>query len=253
LTVHQILQKSSNIGVAKLALQLGETKLYEYIRRFGFGQKTGVTLSGEIPGLVNPPYRWSKLDITRIPMGQSVAVTPMQLVTAMSAVANGGRLMKPMIVSDITDSTGRTVAHFTPEVVRQVVSMDTTRKIASALKDVVSKGGTAQKAEVPGFRVAGKTGTAQKVNPNGGYYSGRYVTSFCGYMPADDPQFALLVLLDDPKVKDGIAYGGTVAGPVFSKIAQQTARYLDLQPTEEIPSPAGANAKKVASSASGRH
>ncbi|HYY27573.1 MAG TPA: penicillin-binding protein 2 [Chthoniobacterales bacterium] len=253
LTVHQILQKSSNIGVAKLALQLGETKLYEYIRRFGFGQKTGVTLSGEIPGLVNPPYRWSKLDITRIPMGQSVAVTPMQLVTAMSAVANGGRLMKPMIVSDITDSTGRTVAHFTPEVVRQVVSMDTTRKIASALKDVVSKGGTAQKAEVPGFRVAGKTGTAQKVNPNGGYYSGRYVTSFCGYMPADDPQFALLVLLDDPKVKDGIAYGGTVAGPVFSKIAQQTARYLDLQPTEEIPSPAGANAKKVASSASSRH
>ena len=253
LTVHQILQKSSNIGVAKLALQLGETKLYEYIRRFGFGQKTGVTLSGEIPGLVNPPYRWSKLDITRIPMGQSVAVTPMQLVTAMSAIANGGRLMKPMIVSDITDSTGRTVAHFTPQIVRQVLSTDTTRKIASALKDVVSKAGTAQKAEVPGFRVAGKTGTAQKVNPNGGYYSGRYVTSFCGYMPADDPQFALLVLLDDPKVKEGIAYGGTVAGPVFSKIAQQAARYLDLQPTEEI-SPPGANAtKKVASSASSRH
>jgi cell division protein FtsI/penicillin-binding protein 2 len=253
LTVHQILQKSSNIGVAKLALQLGETKLYEYIRRFGFGQKTGVTLSGEISGLVNPPYRWSKLDITRIPMGQSVAVTPMQLVTAMSAVANGGRLIKPMIVSDITDSTGRTVAHFTPQIVRQVVSTDTSRKIASALKDVVSKAGTAQKAEVPGFRVAGKTGTAQKVNPNGGYYSGRYVTSFCGYMPADDPQFALLVLLDDPKVKEGIAYGGTVAGPVFSKIAQQAARYLDLQPTEEI-SPPGVNAtKKVASSASSRH
>src|SRR6202011_2777213 len=125
LTVHQVLMKSSNIGVAKLALQLGETKLYEYVRRFGFGQKTGVTLSGEIPGLINPPYRWSKLDITRIPMGQSVAVTPLQLVTAMSCIANGGKLMKPMIVSDITDPDGRPVANFTPETERQVISAET--------------------------------------------------------------------------------------------------------------------------------
>ena len=139
LTVHQVLEKSSNIGVAKLALQLGDTKLYEYVRRFGFGERTGVALTGEIPGLVNPPHRWSKLDITRIPMGQSVAVTPIQMVTAMSTIANGGKLMKPMIISKIMDPDGRPVATFQPEVVRQVISRETTKKITAALKDVVSK------------------------------------------------------------------------------------------------------------------
>ena len=249
LTVHQVLEKSSNIGVAKLALQLGPTKLYEYIRRYGFGQKTGITLTGEIPGLVNPPYRWSKLEITRIPMGQAVAVTPLQMVTAMSSIANGGVLMKPMIVSDITDNSGRLVAHFTPEVVREVISPDTVKKIVSALKDVVSKQGTAQRAAVPGFLVAGKTGTAQKINPHGGYLSGHYVSTFCGFMPADDPKFALIVLMDDPTVKDGPAFGGLVAAPVFSKIAARAALYLDLKPTEEIPPQPGANAtKKVADS-----
>jgi cell division protein FtsI/penicillin-binding protein 2 len=247
LTVHQVLMKSSNIGVAKLALQLGETKLYEYIRRYGFGEKTGIALSGEISGLVNPPQHWSKLDITRIPMGQSVAVTPLQMITAMSSIANGGKLMKPMIVSEIRDETGRLVASFTPEMVRDVVSRETALKIVSALKDVVSKQGTAQKAEVPGFRVAGKTGTAQKVNPRGGYMVGRYVTSFVGFMPADDPKFTLLVLLDDPTMKQGEAFGGTVAGPVFARIAEKTARYLDLRPTEQIPAPQLANGlKKVA-------
>ena len=235
LTVHQVLMKSSNIGVAKLALQLGETRLYEYIRRYGFGQRTGIALSGEISGLVNPPHRWSKLDITRIPMGQSVAVTPLQMVTAMSSIANGGKLMKPMIVSEITDETGRKVATFAPEMVRQVISAETARKITSALKDVVSKKGTAAKAAVPGFRVAGKTGTAQKVDPRGGYLSGRYVTSFVGFMPADDPRFTLMVLLDDPSAKPGETFGGTVAGPVFARMAEKMARYLDLQPTEEIP------------------
>ena len=235
LTVHQVLMKSSNIGVAKLALQLGEAKLYEYIRRYGFGQKTGIALSGEISGLVNPPHRWSKLDITRIPMGQSVAVTPLQMISAMSSIANGGNLMKPMIVSEITDETGRKIATFAPETVRQVISAETARKITSALKDVVSKQGTAQKAAVPGFRVAGKTGTAQKVDPRGGYLSGRYVTSFVGFMPADDPRFTLLVLLDDPTRKEGEVFGGTVAGPVFSRMAEKVARYMDLRPTEPIP------------------
>ena len=253
LTVHQVLMKSSNIGVAKLALQLGEARLYEYIRRYGFGQKTGIALSGEISGLVNPPHRWSKLDITRIPMGQSVAVTPLQMVTAMSSIANGGKLMKPMIVSEITDETGRKVATFTPEMVRQVISAGTARKITSALKDVVSKQGTALKAAVPGFRVAGKTGTAQKVDPRGGYLSGRYVTSFVGFMPADDPRFTLLVLLDDPSAKQGEAFGGTVAGPIFSRMAERMARYLDLQPTEENPPQRVALAqKRVALSRSSR-
>ena len=249
LTVHQVLMKSSNIGVAKLALQLGEAKLYEYVRRYGFGQKTGIALSGEISGLVNPPHRWSKLDITRIPMGQSVAVTPLQMVTAMSSIANGGKLMKPMIVSEVTDETGRRVTTFTPEIVRQVVSSETARKIASALKDVVSKKGTAQKATVPGFQVAGKTGTAQKVDPRGGYLSGRYVTSFVGFMPAEDPRFTLLIMLDDPTAREGEVFGGTVAAPVFARMAEKVARYLDLRPTEEIPAPHGSlDQKKVASS-----
>lgn len=253
LTVHQVLMKSSNIGVAKLALQLGETKLYEYIRRYGFGQRTGIALSGEISGLVNPPHRWSKLDITRIPMGQSVAVTPLQIISAMSSIANGGKLMKPMIVSEVTDDTGRKVAAFAPEMVRQVISTETARKITSALKDVVSKQGTAQKAAVPGFRVAGKTGTAQKVDPRGGYMSGRYVTSFVGFMPADDPRFTLLVLLDDPTAKEGEAYGGTVAGPIFSRMAEKAARYMDLKPTEEIPTQhVSFGQKKVAQSQSSR-
>jgi cell division protein FtsI/penicillin-binding protein 2 len=253
LTVHQVLMKSSNIGAAKLALQLGESKLYEYIRRYGFGQRTGIALSGEISGLVNPPHRWSKLDITRIPMGQSVAVTPLQIVTAMSSIANGGKLMKPMIVSEVTDDTGRKVAAFAPEMVRQVISTETARKITSALKDVVSKQGTAQKAAVPGFRVAGKTGTAQKVDPRGGYMSGRYVTSFVGFMPADDPRFTLLVLLDDPTAKEGEVYGGTVAGPIFSRMAEKAARYMDLKPTEEIPTQhVSFGQKKVAQSQSSR-
>jgi cell division protein FtsI/penicillin-binding protein 2 len=253
LTVHQVLMKSSNIGVAKLALQLGETKLYEYIRRYGFGQRTGIALSGEITGLVNPPHRWSKLDITRIPMGQSVAVTPLQIISAMSSIANGGKLMKPMIVSEVTDDTGRKVAAFAPEMVRQVISTETARKITSALKDVVSKQGTAQKAAVPGFRVAGKTGTAQKVDPRGGYMSGRYVTSFVGFMPADDPRFTLLVLLDDPTAKEGEVYGGTVAGPIFSRMAEKAARYMDLKPTEEIPTQhVSFGQKKVAQSQSSR-
>ncbi|MBV9672734.1 MAG: penicillin-binding protein 2 [Verrucomicrobia bacterium] len=250
LTVHQVLMKSSNIGVAKLALQLGENRLYEYVRRYGFGEKTGISLSGEIPGLINPPHRWSKLEITRIPMGQSIAVTPLQILRAMACIANDGKLMRPLIVSKVTDPSGREIATFTPEVVRQVVSVDTARKITSALKDVVSKQGTAQKAEVKGFSVAGKTGTAQKIDPRGGYLSGHYVTSFVGFMPADNAKFALLVVLDDPSVVKGEAFGGTVAGPVFARMASRAANYLDLQPTEEIPPTPGIQKKVALSEAS---
>ncbi|HEY0789686.1 MAG TPA: penicillin-binding protein 2 [Chthoniobacterales bacterium] len=244
LTVHQILAKSSNIGVAKLALQLGEAKFYEYVRKFGFGERTGVALTGEIPGLVTSPDHWSKLEITRIPMGQSIAVTPLQLVMAMSAVANGGRLMKPLIISRITDPDGRAVVTFAPETIRQVITGATTKKVVAALKEVVSKKGTAQLAAVKGFLVAGKTGTAQKVDPQGGYYQGRYVASFVGFMPADDPRFTLLVMLDDPQTKPGEAYGGTVAGPIFARMAERAANYLDLRPTEPEAQIAGSPKKE---------
>jgi len=250
LTVHGVLQHSSNIGAAKLGLQLGENRLYDYARRFGFGQKTGIALTGEISGLLSPPQHWSKLEITRIPMGQSVAVTPLQMVMAMACVANNGKLMKPMIVSQITDPTGRVVATFSPEVERQVVTPETCRKVIPALQDVVAAG-TAKSAVVPGFKVAGKTGTAQKIDPKGGYMSGHYVSSFIGFLPADDPKFVLLVTLDDPTVKGELAFGGRTAAPVFSQIAVRAVNYMDLRPTEQVPPPAGI--KKVALVPHGRH
>jgi cell division protein FtsI/penicillin-binding protein 2 len=147
--------------------------------------------------------------------------------------------MKPLIVAKITDPDGRPVVTFAPEMIRQVVSVETTKKVVSALKDVVSKQGTAQKAAVKGFAVAGKTGTAQKVDPKGGYYQGRYVTSFVGFMPADDPRFSLLVMLDDPQTEPGEAYGGLVAAPIFARMAERAANYLDLRPTETEPPVAG--------------
>jgi cell division protein FtsI/penicillin-binding protein 2 len=253
LTLHQVLAHSSNIGAAKLAIQLGKDRFYQYIRRYGFGETTGIPLPGEIPGLVNPPYRWSELDITRVPMGQSVAVTPLQLITAMSAVANGGTLMKPMLISEIDDADERPVVTYSPVQVRRVISTDTSRKIVSALKDVVSKDGTAKDAAVPGFAVAGKTGTAQKIDPRGGYLEGRYVVSFVGFMPADDPKFTLLVVIDDPEMKEGKAFGGTVAAPAFAKIAKRVADYLGLQPTTPVePSGLVEMPKKLTSTLAGR-
>jgi cell division protein FtsI/penicillin-binding protein 2 len=253
LTLHQVLAHSSNIGAAKLAIQLGKDRFYQYIRRYGFGETTGVRLPGEIPGLVNPPHRWSDLDITRVPMGQSVAVTPLQLVTAMSTIANGGVLMKPMIISEIDDPDGRPVVTYSPIEVRRVVSTDTAKKIISALKDVVSKEGTAKDAAVPGFTVAGKTGTAQKIDPRGGYLEGRYVVSFVGFMPADDPKFTLLVVIDDPEMKEGKAFGGTVAAPIFAKMAKRAADYFGLQPTAPVEPPGlVATPKKLTSTLPGR-
>lgn len=236
LSVGQILVKSSNIGSAKLALQLGDQRFYEYVRRFGFGERTGVGLPGEIGGLVHPPHRWSKISITRMPMGHEVCVTPLQVVTSMSVIANGGNLMMPQIVRDITDEEGNVVTQFSPVVVRRVVARASAEKVRDALVGVVSEQGTAALAKVAGFKVAGKTGTAQKVKAGGGYYNSRYVVSFVGFMPADDPAFVGLVVLDDAKNPNGQTYGGLVAGPIFSRIADRAARYLNLVPQpEEFP------------------
>jgi len=233
LSIEEILIKSSNIGAAKLGLQLGEQRLYEYIRRFGFGERTGVQLPGEIGGLLYPPHRWSKLSITRIPMGQEVAVTPLQTVVAMSAIANGGHLMMPQIVHEITDDAGNTLTSFPPVEVREVIRPEIAREVTNALKGVVSPKGTAALAHVSGFAVAGKTGTAQKIDPHGGYQSGKYIVSFCGFLPADNPAFVGFVMLDDAITKPDQNYGGLVAAPVFSRIGEKAARYLNLQPEPE--------------------
>jgi cell division protein FtsI (penicillin-binding protein 3)/stage V sporulation protein D (sporulation-specific penicillin-binding protein) len=235
LTVDDILIKSSNIGAAKLALGLGEERLYGYIRAYGFGERTGVALPGEIPGLVYPPQRWSKLSITRIPMGQEVAVTPLQTLSALCAIANGGHLMMPQIVHDITDENGGEIASFPPVEVRRVISAESARDMTEAFKGVVSARGTAALAKVNGFVTAGKTGTAEKIDPKGGYLPGKYIVSFCGYLPADDPAFACLVMLDDPQTSPELDYGGTVAGPVFSRIGEKVARYMNLEPQPDVP------------------
>src|SRR5213594_2050552 len=234
LSVKDILVKSSNVGAAKLAVSVGDQKFYEYIRRFGFGERTGVELPGEIPGLIRPPQSWSKISITHIPMGHEIGVTALQMTAAMAVIANGGKLMTPRIVKSITTSDGKTVSTLSPIVLREVISPQTASQIGSALRGVVSDRGTAAAAAVPGFIIAGKTGTAQKVDPHGGYEKGQYVVSFCGYLPADHPEFVWLVVLDDAQTKPELNYGGLVAGPLFSRIAEKAARYLDLEPHEEI-------------------
>lgn len=235
LSVRDILIKSSNIGAAKLALSVGEQKFYEYVRRFGFGERTGIELPGEINGLIRPPQSWSKISITRIPMGHEIAVTPLQMTVAMATIANGGKLMTPRIVKSITTSDGKTVSSLSPVMLRQVISPETAREIGDALRGVVSDRGTAAAAAVAGFTIAGKTGTAQKVDPKGGYEHGKYVVSFAGYLPAEHPEFVGLVVLDDAHTsKPELNYGGLIAGPIFSRVAEKAAQYLDLRPQEQI-------------------
>jgi len=235
LSVRDILIKSSNIGAAKLALSVGQEKFYEYIRRFGFGERTGIELPGEINGVIRPPRLWSKISITRIPMGHEIGVTPLQMTVAMATIANSGKLIMPHIVKSITAADGKVISSLSPVVLRQVISPETSRQIGDALRGVVSDRGTAAAAAVPGFTIAGKTGTAQKVARNGGYEQGKYVVSFVGYLPAEHPEFVGLVMLDDAHTtKPELNYGGLVAGPIFSRVAEKAARYLDLEPHEEI-------------------
>jgi cell division protein FtsI (penicillin-binding protein 3) len=235
LSVKDILIKSSNIGAAKLALSVGDQKFYEYIRRFGFGERTGIELPGEISGIIRSPQSWSKISITRIPMGHEIGVTPLQMTVAMATIANGGKLVAPHVVKSLTTSDGKTITTFSPTVVRQVISPQTASEIGDALRGVVSDRGTAAAAAIPGFTIAGKTGTAQKVDPHGGYDKGKYVVSFSGYLPAEHPEFVGFVMLDDAHTsKPELNYGGLVAGPIFARIGEKAARYLDLQPREEI-------------------
>src|SRR6184192_1144618 len=156
------------------------------------------------------------------------------MTVAMSVIANGGKLVTPRIIKSITTPEGKTISSLSPVELRQVISPETAREIGMALRGVVSDRGTAAAAAVPGFTIAGKTGTAQKVGPHGGYEKGKEVVSFCGYLPAENPQFFGLVVLDDAQTKPEQNYGGTVAGPIFSHIAEKAARYLDLEPHEEI-------------------
>jgi len=225
--VEMVVGKSSNIGTAKIGLMLGEERLYKYLTAFGFGSRTGVTLDGEVVGIARTPKQWDKLKITRIPIGQGIAVTHMQMSMAMSAVANKGRLMRPMLVNRLEDQTGQVFAQYHPQMVRQVVSERAAQLMVTALKNVVSTNGTARSARLDHYTVAGKTGTAEK--PLNGAYTDEYVASFFGFFPADNPQVCISVVLDEPEKEKGY-FGGAIAAPIFKMIAEQTAKYLKIRP-----------------------
>ncbi|MGA9450352.1 MAG: penicillin-binding protein 2 [Verrucomicrobiia bacterium] len=226
LTTKGIITKSSNIGAAKIGIRLGENRLYDYATEYGFGERTGIPLPDEADGILHPVKKWSKVSIAQIPMGQGVAVTRLQMLMAMCAIANGGWLMQPMLVNRLEDRSGDVVQSYTPRRVRQVISEATDKLMIEALQAVVSPEGTAPGAAMQDYTVAGKTGTAQKVGPDG-YERGKYFASFIGFFPADDPQLCISVVMDEPK--EGY-YGGQVCGPVFREIAERCASYLNIPP-----------------------
>ncbi len=226
LSVEEILFHSSNIGAAKVGLRMGPSKLYQYVRRYGFGHKTDIALPGEVSGIAHPLARWNGLSITRIPLGHEIAVTPLQMLMALNAIANGGTLMKPMIVKSVVDQDNTPVFQYQPQQVGQVITPRAAMLMTTALRKVVTPEGTAPQAAVQNYDVAGKTGTAQKIE--NGQYVRKYYSSFIGYFPAANPEISILVSLDDPT--DGAYYGGSVAGPVFRAVAEKVAQYLGIEP-----------------------
>ncbi len=225
-TVKSVITKSSNIGAAKIGIQLGADNLYSYAWNYGFGQRTGIPLPGEARGFLYPVKDWSKVSIAQIPMGHGVAVTRLQMLYAMAAIANHGVLMRPMIVKQLQERDGSVVQRYAPESVRKIISDKAVADMIEALKTVPTKDGTAPDAAMKNYVVAGKTGTAQKAE-NGAYASGKYISSFIGFFPADDPQICISVVMDEPK--EGY-YGGKVCGPVFRDIAERCASYLNIPP-----------------------
>jgi cell division protein FtsI/penicillin-binding protein 2 len=252
LSVENIITKSSNIGAAKVGIKMGENRLYDYIRDFGFGARTGVPLQGEVSGIFHPLKSWSKVSIAQIPMGQGIAVTRLQMTMAVCAIANNGWLMRPMLVDRLEDTDHRVVAKYTPQRVRQVISESTDKLMVRALKTVVSPEGTAAKAALEHYTVAGKTGTAQKAE-HGVYVPGKYFSSFIGFFPADNPELCISVTMDEPKEGH---YGGDTAAPVFKQIAERAANYLNIRPEDGVeagPEPAAAQEDaRVAKTAAAR-
>lgn len=233
LSVEQIIQKSNNVGCWKMAKQLGVKRYYGYVHGFGFGERSGIQLSGENPGTANVPTL--PIDFSRAAYGYYIGVTPIQMACAYSVIAGDGRLLKPRIVKSLIANDGTVVDEFPEESRGQAISPATAKKMRDALHKVTLEGGTATRAAVPGYKVCGKTGTAVRHDhERGGYIHGSYVVSFAGFMPADDPAFVCYVVIDDPKTTEVTRYGGTIAAPIFSKIATRLAAHMNLTPTEPI-------------------
>ena len=228
LTPTQILAYSSNIGIAKVALDLGKKNLYRGLRRFGFGEPTGLGVPGETAGILRHHRRWYEIDAATVSFGQGMSVTNVQLATAMSAIANGGRLMQPMLVRRLVDGHGATIEERKPHVRRQVVPRRVAKLVGQMLTAVTEPGGTAIEAAVDGYLVAGKTGTAQKADYiHGGYAKDKWLASFIGFAPAERPAVVISVVIDEPVIAH---YGGTVAGPVFRRVAEVTLRHMGIAP-----------------------
>ena len=224
LTMRNIIAKSSNIGAIKIAQKLGENRFFDYMRKFGFGDKVGVDLPGEASGSLKDLTQWSGLSLASMSFGHEIAVTPIQMASAIATIANGGMLIRPRMTQSILKN-GVLEKTFEPEVMQSVLSEETSRQMINILKSVV-KTGTGGKAAISGFEVAGKTGTAQKIDPATQSYSKtKYLASFIGFVPADAPRLVILVMIDEPQKS---YWGGEVAAPVFQRIARKTLRYLHI-------------------------
>ena len=237
LTFREVIEQSSNIGTSKVAQILGPSLLYRYIRLFGFGTKTGIDLPGETNGLTREPRFWSKISIVCVPMGQEVGVTTLQLANAISVIANGGQLMKPYLVKEVRDKEGEVIKKYSPQMIRKVISLDTAERVKKILVGVIENG-TGKLAKVPGFSAAGKTGTAQKLEPNGTYSHSKFVASFIGFAPAEDPKIAIVVIVDQP---NPYYFGGVVSAPVFKNVAADTLKYLRIQQLQQEQVPVNEN------------
>ena len=228
LSFAEVIQFSSNIGATKVGERLGRDRYHRYLRAFGFGNRTGIELPGETPGIMRPVESWSRIDLATLSFGQGVSVTPLQMSTAFAAIANGGTLLRPYVVRRIVAPGGEVVLENEPMAVRRVISTRSARTTTELLRRVVEEeGGTGTKARLEEFPVAGKTGTAQKVDPTTGGYSSKRIGSFAGFVPADEPRAVILVLIDEPSTS---SYGGVVAAPVFRAIAAAVLKRLGVEP-----------------------
>jgi stage V sporulation protein D (sporulation-specific penicillin-binding protein) len=228
----EVVENSCNPGFIVMGERLGKSKLFDYIKKFGFGTKTGIDLPGEGNGIMFKPDKVGPLELATTSFGQGVSVTPIQQVMAVSAIANGGKLMKPYVVKEFKDhDTGQVISQTQPTVVRQVVSPDVAAQVRSALESVVAKG-TGKNAYREGFRIAGKTGTAQVVE-NGRYSSSHYIVSFIGMAPANDPQLVAYIAIDYPRPKDRPVFGGQIAAPIIGHILADSLIHLGYQPTDK--------------------
>lgn len=222
LTFREVIEESSNIGTTKIAQKLGAEIVYKYARLFGFGTASGIDLAGEINGMLKEPRYWSKTSIGAVPIGQEVGVTTIQLANAISVIANGGQLMRPYVVQEIRDRYGEVIKKNSPQMVRKVISLDTADRVKKILVGVIEEG-TGKMAQILGMNAAGKTGTAQKLEADGSYSHNKFMASFIGFAPAEDPLVAIAVTVDEPRP---YYFGGVVAAPVFKNVAADAVRYL---------------------------